>query len=958
MMGVPGSSRLDRLGRTIVNGLEVARFGGLRTTEQPAPYVIVARQRTYRLRRYFADSTSDGTRPPVLLVPPLMLTAEVWDVSARSSAVRLLHQHGLDPWVVDFGDPVHEVGGMRRNVTDHVLAVDDALQRVRATTGRDAHIGGYSQGGLFCYQAAALRRGDGIVSVFALGTPILPATFPLPEELVRSATTLSSAVLKRTGVPGWLLGRAFRFANPPRAIAQELAFLRALHDRDALLPRERQRRFLQGEGWVSWSGPAIAEITEIMSGARYTRGGLVFGERAASLADMTCPVLIFVGESDEYGPPASVRAIVDAAPRAEVHECTMPVGHFGLGVGGQANRVTWPTVADWVRWREDQGTMPNTITRLTRAEAGEGGTAPPSSSLPARVGYGAGLAVQAGLGAARTVIDVAARTATSAVDLGSEAVAQLPRLIRLERIRPHTRISYSLVIEEQARRRPDGVSFMFEDRAYSHADAKRRIDNIVRGLISVGVRRGERVGVLMDTRPSALAVVAALNRIGAVSVLLRPDGPLRREARLGAITRIVVDPEHADMARDAHMPILVLGGGGEPREMAPDVIDMERIDPDAVQMPGWYRPDPGRARDLAFILFSGAGDEVRAIPITNRRWALSAFGAASSAALSSADTIYGVAPLYHPSGLLLTTAAAVAGDARLAMARRFDPETFWSEVRRYGVTIVPYTWAMLHRLTHAPPDPAERAHPVRLFVGSGMPRGVWRAVTERFAPARVVEFYAATQADVILANISGEKVGAMGRPLPGSARLEIAEFDLETGRLVISPDGHARPCPMDVTGMLLVAADPAAPPIGQDLLRGVFTADDAWISTRDLFSRDADGDYWYAGPLDSMIRGEDGAVAARAIEEALGELDPVELAACFPTTDSDGAHVTGVAITLRDGAAPPDRDEVERALAGLDAQPERVAVYVVHDMPLTAAFRPVPVRLRDSGVLPTPLFSR
>src|SRR3712207_8921165 len=44
--------------------------------------------------------------------------------------------------------------------------------------------------------------------------------------------------------------------------------------------------------------------------------------------------------------------------------------------------------------------------------------------------------------------------------------------------------------------------------------SKGRIDSIVRGLVSIGVHQGEHVGVLMGTRPSALALVAALNRLG------------------------------------------------------------------------------------------------------------------------------------------------------------------------------------------------------------------------------------------------------------------------------------------------------------------------------------------------------------------------------------------------------------------------------------------------------------
>ena len=43
---------------------------------------------------------------------------------------------------------------------------------------------------------------------------------------------------------------------------------------------------------------------------------------------------------------------------------------------------------------------------------------------------------------------------------------------------------------------------------------------------------------------------------------------------------------------------------------------MERIDPDAVALPAWYEPNPGRACDLAFILFTGDGERTRANRIT------------------------------------------------------------------------------------------------------------------------------------------------------------------------------------------------------------------------------------------------------------------------------------------------------------------------------------------------------
>ena len=120
----------------------------------------------------------------------MMLAAEVYDVSPASSAVTALRDHGADPWVVDFGAPEREEGGLERNLADHVVAVSDAVELVVEATGRDVHLAGYSQGGMFCYQAAAYRRGEGIDSVITFGSPVdtrVALPLGIPEELAEAA---------------------------------------------------------------------------------------------------------------------------------------------------------------------------------------------------------------------------------------------------------------------------------------------------------------------------------------------------------------------------------------------------------------------------------------------------------------------------------------------------------------------------------------------------------------------------------------------------------------------------------------------------------------------------------------------------------------------------------------------------------------------------------------------------
>ena len=63
-----------------------------------------------------------------------------------------------------------------------------------------------------------------------------------------------------------------------------------------------------------------------------------------------------------------------------------------------------------------------------------------------------------------------------------------------------------------------------------------------------------------------------------------------------------------------------------------------------------------------------------------------------------------------------------------------------------------------------------------------MPRGLWRRVEQRFAPARVLEFYTSTEGEAVLVNVTDAKPGAAGRPMPGSAEVRIAAYDAARGR--------------------------------------------------------------------------------------------------------------------------------------------------------------------------------
>lgn len=917
----------------VQNVAEVARYGGLQTADKPAPYTIIRRGRYNALRRYFPESPADG--PPVLLVTSVVMSADVWDVSETSSAARQLHAAGLDPWVVDFGQPDMAEGNLERTLSDSALAVSAAIDEIRTQRGRDVHLAGYSQGGMLCYQVAALRHSAGVASVVSFGGPVdmtkmVPAV--VSAEAFARVGEAVGFVAKHVSFPAWFFRNAFRAADPVKTARNQMQFVLALHNRDALLPRENQRRFIEGRGWMTVPGPFMHEfIEQFVAHSRMLQGGIVVDGRTATLADITCPVLAVIGDLDQVAPARTLRPLAAAAPRSETWETHVAAGHLGLVVGSKATKQVWPTVIEWTRWIDQAGPRPDGICRMSEAALQDS----PSTGAAA-TGLGTQLLLDVPAGAARRSV----AAAQTLIGLGHDAVAHLPHLMRLQQVKPGTRTSMSRTLDEQAAKDPKHIQFIYKGRAHTRAASKERLDAVVRGLLHIGVHRGDRVGVLMPGRPSAFAAVAALNRIGAVAVLLRPEGEVEREARLGGVDRIVCDPERVNQAMRAQRPVFVLGGGPERPPLPSTVVDLELIDHEDVELPSWYRPNPGRATDVAFVLMRGNGEYTRVNNITNRRWMLSAYGTAAASSLGPKDTVYCLAPAHHASGLLVAMGGAIAAGARFAMTDGFTPDRFWDEVRRYGVTVVVYTWTMLRPLVDAAPHEAEASHPLRLLVGSGMSPALWRRALQRFAPARVVEFYTAPDAEVVLVNLGDQKVGSLGRPLPGSARAEVVAWDVDRSRPQLDEHGMARGCEPGNVGMLLAEVDPQDPSTGHlPALRALFEPEDAWVVTGDLVRRDGDGDYWLVDDASSLIATASGRRSPKAIGDGLEALEEIDLAVAYPSKLEDETVVVA-AVLLREEAHAVSSEALSAKIAALAPDERPDIVHIVDEIPITPSFRP------------------
>ncbi len=243
---------------------------------------------------------------------------------------------------------------------------------------------------------------------------------------------------------------------------------------------------------------------------------------------------------------------------------------------------------------------------------------------------------------------------------------------------------------------------------------------------------------------------------------------------------------------------------------------------------------------------------------------------------------------------------------------------------------------------------------------------MWRELVDRFG-AGVLEFYASTEGALVLANAAGDKVGALGRPLPGSSDVVLLAYDFAAGAIARSALGRGRRVREGEPGVLAGRLETATTGPAERVARDVFEPGDAWLTTGDLVRRDADGDYWFIDRLADVVHTAEGPVPSRPIEDTLYELPEVALAIVYgvrdaacdgglgaelgaapsgaPNVDSDG-EVPAAAIVLRPGAAI-DGAALFAALSARHpiAHLPRV-VRLVPALPMTEGFRPLKAALR------------
>ncbi len=472
--------------------------------------------------------------------------------------------------------------------------------------------------------------------------------------------------------------------------------------------------------------------------------------------------------------------------------------------------------------------------------------------------------------------------------------------------------TFPTVIAELADQFAGAPALISDRETLTYRALTERADRYARWALAQGLRKGETVGLLMPNRPEYMAIWLGINRVGGVVALLNTN--LAGASLAHCIN--AVSPKHviaaaellealdralAEVATDAKIWSHGAGGSRFPDitseigELSGDALDdRERVDV--------------TIDDLALYVYtSGTTGLPKAANITHYRLMIWTHWFAGMMQTRPDDRMYNCLPLYHSIGGAVATGAVLVNGGSVVIRDKFSARQFWDDVVRFECTLFQYIGELCRYLLHAPEHPRETQHRLRLCCGNGLRGDIWDEFKRRFGIPRILEFYAATEANVSLFNVEG-RPGAIGRIPPfltHRSGIALVKFDIDSAAPVRDHDGFCIRSAVDEIGEAIgrISAGSAdrgsrfdgytSPEATQNkILRNVFEPGDAWFRTGDLMRRDDAGFYYFVDRIGDTYRWKGENVATSEVAAAI---------TAFPGIVD--ANVYGVAIPGADGRA-------------------------------------------------------
>ncbi|GAD33043.1 long-chain-fatty-acid--CoA ligase [Microbacterium sp. TS-1] len=529
------------------------------------------------------------------------------------------------------------------------------------------------------------------------------------------------------------------------------------------------------------------------------------------------------------------------------------------------------------------------------------------------------------------------------------------------------------IVATSAREHPDAPALEFFGRTVSYQQLQDRIERAAAYLRDAGVRRGDRVAIVLPNCPQHIVAFYAVLRLGAVVIEHNPLYTAREMRKQfedhGAkvaivwskLVSVLLDfPD--DLALNAVIAVdittampfhmraalrLPIAKARESREALTSPVprnrvhgfwsDAERHDPLPASHVG---PTTG---DLALIQYtSGTTGNPKGAALTHRNLLANAAQAQAwtpTIQRGAGCVVYAVLPMFHAYGLTLCLTFAMSMGARLVLFPKFDPALVLAVHKRHPATLLPLVPPIAERLLAAADAAGVSLAGTQVAISGAMALPHELVVPfEASTGGYLVEGYGLSECSpVLMANPVAENrvPGTVGLPLPG------------TECRVVDPDEPTRDVEPGGRGELLVR--------GPQVFTGYYGKPeetekvfvDGWFRTGDIVTIDEAGFVRIVDRIKELIITGGFNVAPTEVEIALRQHPQIADAAVVGLPSEHSGEEVVAAVVAAPGATIDEADVKDFCRGILTPYKVPRRVVVVDELPKSMIGKVLRRQVRD-----------
>jgi len=506
------------------------------------------------------------------------------------------------------------------------------------------------------------------------------------------------------------------------------------------------------------------------------------------------------------------------------------------------------------------------------------------------------------------------------------------------------------LVTNNARRIPDAEALIFEDRRVTWGALNARVNRIANGLITLGLRPGDRVAYILGNCIELIELYFAIAKAGGISIGIMPASVGREIAYIAGDVgaKIIVGGIEAAAAhrrsngRTGEPWTLIMVGGGAP------AIDYEALIAGAADT----EPDVAIDPDAVFAIkyTTGTTGFPKGCMRTHRQYLTNVLVYQAKVPHYPTDVALIAMPISAGLGIHMMTSHAFAGIASV-IRPKFDVEDMLTWIARERASMTYCILSLFDRLTDHRALAEADLSSLRLLTGTsatGDSRpGMLRIKANPTFQGGFVNAYGSTETggyvsymlphEVEAALISDAKPDRMS-----SLGSEAPLFRIEA----VDEDGQ--PVPAGEFGEMIVS--------GPSMLAGYWrrpedtaaVLKDGWLITGDVIRKDEAGYIWLSGRKRDMVKTGGVNVYPAEIEAVLVEHPKVSLIAVVGVPDPEwGEKVVACAVAQPGLSAAELIDFCAGKLAGYKKPKD---IYFFDELPTNAVGKLVKKDIAEMAV--------